>query len=424
VSDPIPQVREGALQLVGWRTAPVVSVAALAFASGFGQFGAVAALGDVARTFGHIGHGTSIAEQAGLSGTVIGLGLGVLRVASLGGLFLAALADRFGRRRTMLVTCALGLTFTVIAAGAPSYWWFVAIFAMGRPLLSATLGVTQVAAAELTSSHERAKAIALVAAAYAVGAGITAIVYSLGKNSLGFRGTFAMAVVPLALLPLVAHRLVEPSRYAAVTRAEHRAPVLGPVGPEFRGRLLIVATVAFAVSIITGPANSFVFFYAQNVRHLSGVVTSAMVVTAGAVGLVGLLVGRALADGVGRRPTAAGAIVVMALSGTLAYTGSSWALICGYVLGVMSGALFAPAAGSLANELFPTSVRASVAGWNLAAGVLGAVVGLVVFGALADLGDRFSLAAAITFFPAVPFALLLWRVPETRGREPEELWGH
>jgi MFS family permease len=407
---------------MAWRSPPVLAVGFLALASGFGQFGAVAALGDVAKTFGHIGHGTSVAEEAGLSGTVIGLGLGVLRFASLGGLVLAALADTFGRRRTMLATCALGLMFTVIAAGAPSYWWFVGIFAMGRPLLSATLGVTQVAAAELTSMRERAKAISMVAAAYALGAGTTAVIYSLGKDTLGFRGTFALAVVPLAFLPLMARRVVEPARFVAVSSAQHRPPVLGPVGKEFRGRLLIVATVAFAVSVITGPANSFVFIYAQNVRHLSGIVTSIMIVAAGVVGLVGLLIGRALADGVGRRPTAAVAIVAMALSGILAYTGSSWALIVGYVCGVLSGALFAPAAGSLANELFPTAVRASVAGWNLAAGVVGAVVGLVVFGALADVGGHFGVAAALTFLPAVPFALLLWRVPETRGHEPEELW--
>ncbi len=58
----------------------------------------------------------------------------------------------------------------------------------------------------------------------------------------------------------------------------------------------------------------------------------------------------------------------------------------------------------------------------MAAGVLGAVAGLVEFGAVADVGDRFGLAAAITFLPAALAAGLFWLVPETRGKEPEELW--
>ena len=91
-------LRTGDLGLRSWTDPAVVALALMAFASGFGQGGAVAALGDVAKHFGHVVHGTTIADQAGLSGTVLGVGLAVLRLASLGGLPLAGLADRFGRR--------------------------------------------------------------------------------------------------------------------------------------------------------------------------------------------------------------------------------------------------------------------------------------------------------------------------------------
>jgi putative MFS transporter len=90
-------------------------------------------------------------------------------------------------------------------------------------------------------------------------------------------------------------------------------------------------------------------------------------------------------------------------------------------MGIMFGSIFAPAGGALVNELFPTSVRASASGWFLAAGVLGAVVGLVIFGAIADIGNRFALAAALTFMPAMFVAALFWALPETKGRELEDL---
>jgi AAHS family cis,cis-muconate transporter-like MFS transporter len=399
-------------------------VALLAVAAGFGQFGAVAALGSVAKAFGHVAHGASFADQAGLSGTELGVGLAILRLASLGSLPLAGLADRYGRRAVLVGTCALGLLCTMAAAASPGFWWFVAIFAVGRPLLSATNGLSSVAAVELTSSAARAKAVALMAAGYALGAGATAVINAQLKSSLGFRGVFALAVVPLAFVPLIRRMLVEPDRYRLLTAADHQPPVIGPVEPAYRRRLLLVATLAFAVSVITGPANSLAFIYAQNVLHLEGAVVTAMVVVAGVAGLGGLLLGRHLADTLGRRPTVAIAMVAIAAAGTLTYSGSKWALVVGYVAGVTSGGLFAPAGGALANELFPTQVRASVTGWNIAAGVLGAVVGLVVFGALADVSgvaDHARFAALLTFWPVVPAAGVLWFLPETRGLEPEDL---
>jgi MFS family permease len=108
--------------------------------------------------------------------------------------------------------------------------------------------------------------------------------------------------------------------------------------------------------------------------------------------------------------------------GTLTYAGTSGALIVGYLLSVFAGSVFAPAIGSLLNELFPTSVRASAAGWFLVAGVVGAVLGLIVFGAVAQVDNRFSLAAVVTFLPVAATSLLFLAVPETRGREPEDLW--
>lgn len=419
----IPGPGVAGLRLHRWSDRAVVGVAVAGFASGFGQFGVVAALGDVARGFGQAAHGATLGDQAGLSGTDLGVGLAIMRLASLGGLPITGLADRFGRRKMVLLTVGAGLAMTAVAALSPSYWWFVAIFACGRPLLSATNGLAQVTAAEQTASADRAKAVALVAAGYGTGAGVIAIVHSLASRTLGFRGVFAVALVPLALLPLLRRWLEEPDRFAvAAAGPEHPVPVLGAVARPFRRRLAVIAVLAFAVSVITGPANSFVFLFAQNILHQRGIVTAGMVVGAGAAGLIGLLAGRWLADRAGRRLTGALAMVAVALFATLTYTGSAAALLAGYILGVFAGSIFAPAAGSLVNELFPTPVRASVAGWSLASGVLGAVAGLIVFGAVAGAGSRFALAGLVTFLPAALVMAVFWLLPETRGREPEDLW--
>jgi hypothetical protein len=52
-------------------------------------------------------------------------------------------------------------------------------------------------------------------------------------------------------------------------------------------------------------------------------------------------------------------------------------------------------------------------------GVLGAITGLLAFGAIADAGDRFGLAAAAVFVPAAALAAVFLALPETRGLDLE-----
>ena len=128
-----------------------------------------------------------------------------------------------------------------------------------------------------------------------------------------------------------------------------------------------------------------------------------MVVLAGAAGLIGLLAGRWLADHLGRRPTGSLAMIAVALTPTLAYSGSSAALVVGYVLGVLCGGLVRAGARSSAHGAVP-DVGAGV-GDRLVGdrSVIGAVVGLVFFGAVADVGSRFGVAAELTFLPRAPW---------------------
>ncbi|MGH9246900.1 MAG: MFS transporter [Acidimicrobiales bacterium] len=412
---------QASVRLHDWFAPPVVGAGLLVLAAGFGQFGAVAALGDVAESFGEVRPGDTIAEQAGLSGTALGVGLGIIRLASVLSLPLAGLADRVGRRVTLLWFCMTGLLLTASASLSPTYWWFIALFASSRPFLTATVNIGQVTAAEHTGAANRAKAIALVAAAYGTGAGLIAVTRGLAPDDFGFRGVFALAVVPMLLVPFVARRVTEPDRYRAAEAAEDKPiPVLGAVAPRFLRRLAVLAALVFAVAVITGPANSFIFLYAENVVGLSPTATAGMVVASAPAGITGLLVGRWAADTVGRRGAGAAAMVLMALAGIVTYSGPAPAAIAGYLGAVAAGSVFAPAAGAMAAELFPTEVRATVAGWIVVSGVLGAVAGLMSFGAMADAYEEFGGASLALFSPAAAVAVLFALVPETKGRELED----
>jgi MFS family permease len=182
----------------------------------------------------------------------------------------------------------------------------------------------------------------------------------------------------------------------------------------------VLTFLTFAFAFVIGPMNTFLFVYAENALGFRRSSTALMVLAAAPLGLVGLLAGRWAADTLGRRGAAAVAQVLVALAGIVTYSGSPAGVVVGYLLAIASGAAYGPATAALAAELFPTSVRATVAGWLVAAGVLGAVAGLVAFGSLTDALDSFAMGAVVVCAPVVVASLLFVRLPETVGLELEQ----
>jgi putative MFS transporter len=396
-----------------------VSAAALASAAGFAQFGVAAALSDVAAAFGEPQPELGLTDVAGLSGTALGIGLSLIRLASLGALPLGALGDRFGRRAVLLSSAGVGLLVTALAALSPSYVWFVVMFAVGRPFLSAVNALAIVFAAEETPSHQRARAVALIGAAYGFGAGLLAVIRGAAEGALGFRGLFALALVPLVLVPLIGRRLEETDRFK-IARAEVAPAKLGWVPGRFRRRLVVACTLTAAIGFVSGPANSFLFFFGESVKGLSAGAMALAVVASAPLGIGGLVVGRWIADHRGRRIAAGAALTGIAAAAVLTYSLGGAGVLVGYPIGLFFAGAYAPAAGSLNAELFPTEIRATTAGWLTASNVLGAVAGILTYGLLVDALQAFGVAMAFVAAPVVVASVLYRVLPETRGLELEQ----
>jgi MFS family permease len=413
-------------RLHGWLHPAVLSAAALSVAAGFAQFGAIAALGDIAVAFGETSETGSVAAQAGLSGTVLGLGLALIRLAGLASLPMAGLADRLGRRRVLLYCCAGGLALTASAAAAPGFWWFVIAFALARPLLSATNAVAGVVAAEETASKDRAKALSLITAGYGLGAGLTAVLRGIGGDAVGFRLLFLLALIPLLAVPLIGRLLEEPERFSKVQRAAEvggiprRSLLFDVLRPVLRRRIGVLAALTFSISAVSSPLVGYLFLYGEVVLQMTPGTIAVAVFAAAPIGLLGLLTGRWMADVVGRRLTGGLAQAMVAVSAVVTYSGSPRAVIAGYLLNIFVASSYAPAMGALATELFPTSLRATAAGWLTCSGVLGAVIGLLGFGVLIDVLDSFSTAALVLAVPTLLASVLFALLPETRDLELEQ----
>lgn len=389
-----------------------VALFLIALFAGFSEFGAVASLADVAKHFGHVTSSHSLASVVGLSGSVLGVGLAILRLASLGALPLSALADRWGRRAVLRLCMVLGLFLTALAAASPGYWFFVACFALGRPLLSAAAALVQVLTVELASTAHRIQRLAYVAAGSGAGAGLAAILHGVVRGPDSFRWLFALSLVPLVLV-LPVSRALPPHEPATAAPAR-----LGWVPRSHIKTLVIVAVVTAVIGVISGPANGFVFVYGESLLKMAPGRLSLVVGASAVTGLLGLFASHLLARLVGRRWTLALGIVASGLAATLAYSGGKPAFIVGYMLGVGAGGLLTPAATAIATELFPRTIRATAAGWVVVASVVGATAGLALFGWLADAGHAHAAQALrwpalVTFVPVLALVGLLAGLPES-----------
>jgi MFS family permease len=390
----------------------------VALVAGFAQFGAVASLNDVAKHFGHHTAGRSLQSQVGLSGSVLGLALAILRLSSLGALPLSSLADRWGRTRVLRRTLLVGLLATAAAALSPAYWFFVLCFAVARPLLSAASTLVQVVTVELSSTQRRIHYLAVMAAGAGIGAGLSAVLHGVIRGPDSFRWLFALALVPVAIVAPLSRRIPEPVYTSAASPLAH----LGRVPHEARGRLVIVAAIVFSAGMITGPANGFAFVYGEGILKLSPHYVATIVALSAITGLIGLLLSRRLSRAIGRRWTVAIGVVATGVTSTYAYSGGRFNFTLGYMIGVAAAGLLAPAASAMSTEIFSHSFRATAAGWIVVAGVLGATVGLFLFGWVGDAvratsATSLRVPALATFLPLLPTLLLLVRLPESSFME-------
>jgi AAHS family benzoate transporter-like MFS transporter len=384
-----------------------------ALVAGFAQFGAIDSLNDVAKHFGHLSSTGSLQSVVGLSGSMLGLGLAALRLASLLALPLASLADRWGRTKVLQRTIVLGLLATAAAALSPSYWFFVLCFAFARPLLSAASTVVQVITVELSSTARRITRLVIMAGA-GLGAGISAVLHGLIRGPDSFRWLFSLALLPVLVIVPLLRIIPEPLQRSS------DAPLarLGSVPRSLRARLAIVATVVFAVGMITGPANGFTFVYGEGILKMSPREVATIVTLSAFTGFAGLVLSHRLAKSVGRRWTVALGVLATAVTASFAYSGGRTDFIIGYMVGIGAGGLLSPALTAISTEIFTHDVRATAAGWIVVFGVLGAVSGLVLFGWVGDMVHTSSVTALrvpalVTFLPFLPTLLLLRRLPES-----------
>jgi MFS family permease len=363
----------------------------------------------------------SIARDLGEEDARLALALALIRSGALLAILLGQAADRFGRRRLLLVT-VLGYTVATAATGlSANLASFVVLQMLALTFLSAELSLAQVVVAEEFPPGARGAGQAMLGASAAIGAGLVAMLFPVMEDSvLGWRGLYFVGVLPLLVVGWLRRSLPETARWSNLADDERRATgIMAVLRPAHRVRFTVLMLVAGAAFAAASSAFSFASYRATTVFGWTPGQVSAMVLTGGGLGFWGWVVFGRLADVVGRRWTGAIALLGGGLSIIVFFRTS-------YLMAAFTGIVFFEAGASVAinalsTEVFPTALRATAKVWVTNAAVIGAMIGLGLVGLLADrFGGHAVVIAELAILPIL-FAPLLFVLPETHRRELEKI---
>lgn len=338
--------------------------------------------------------------------------LAIIRLGSFTAVAYAIWGDRLGRRRPLLaafVTLLLANLATALTSGVVAFTFFQAV---ARAASGAVAALAVVYLAEEVSPHIRSFTMGIWGVAGSLAGGLAFLLAPLFELPPDrWRWLFGLSMVGLVAYPLLARHLAE-------SRAFHtpldRPPVLDVVTGATARHFWLLALASFAVGAFSGPAVSFASDYLINDLNWSVLASSLTIISAGALGATGLLIGGRAADVFGRRPVIVLGMILGGVGGAAFYWQPGPLLIAWIVVGSFGSSIFVPAVAAMRSELFPTRNRVVAGALLSAMSVTGAIAGLG-FGRLTI--DSWGLPTTITVLAALAIASipLILMLPETKG---------
>ncbi|HUN56514.1 MAG TPA: MFS transporter [Candidatus Binataceae bacterium] len=357
----------------------------------------------------------------------LGALLSVIRLGYVVSLFITPMADVFGRRRLLLYTIVGYTVFTGLSALAAHQREFVGAQFMARGFAGAESSTALVILAEEVDAAVRGWAIGMLDALVSTGYGLAAMVFAAIKIiPYGWRGLYALALIPLVLLIPLRRTLPESRRF------EYEAQIGGaPLHPLGSLALLVrlsprrlaaLTSVAFLNTMGWAPASLFFPKFLQEVHGWSPAQVSGLVVFGGVIGITGSIVAGRLSDRFGRRVMGPLFMFITPLFAILMYTVSGSAVIPAWVIRLFTQFAGLVVLHTYGTELFPTSHRSAASSALTVAGTLGAAGGLllesVLYGISGSHSDAIRLLSLVSLVAAV---IMFVSFPETARLELEEI---
>ncbi len=342
--------------------------------------------------------------------------------AVAGGLIFGVLSDYFGRVRMLTWTILIFAVFTGLCALAQGYTDLLAYRTIAGIGLGGEFGIGMTLVAEAWPASQRARVSSYVGLGWQLGVLAAALLTPLLLPVIGWRGMFALGLLPAVVSFFVRRSVEEPALFTErVARGMRKLPLKLLVADGRTTRASIGVAILCSVQNF-GYYGLMIWLPSYLSKTFGYSLTKSGVWTA--VTVLGMACGIWLfgmaADRFGRKPTflfyQVGAVVMVFVYAHL--TTPMTLLIGGAAMGVFVNGMIG-GYGALISELYPTDARATAQNvlFNVGRAVGG--FGPVVVGALAA---RYSFGAALALLASIyllDIFATLFLIPERRGAELE-----
>ncbi len=228
----------------------------------------------------------------------------------LGALLFGWAADRYGRRVPLMIDIACYSAIELATAFSPNFIVFIVLRGLYGVAMGGEWGLGAALAMESLPSQRRGIFSGLLQQGYAVGYLVAAVIFGLFFNVIGWRGMFAIGVLPALLIFYIRKNVPESHTWLAsrgrVRRARLRAADLARYAPLFIYTVLLMAAFNF---MSHGTQDLYPTFLEKQ-RGLSVHATSLVAIIYNVGAIAGGVVFAALSQRIGRR---AGILIAAAL---------------------------------------------------------------------------------------------------------------
>jgi MFS family permease len=347
-----------------------------------------------------------------------------VRIGALLAFVMVATADRWGRRKALLLSTVLGIVFAATGAFAPNLWAITASQGLARVFSSAMLILITLVSAEEMPAGARASALSILTVAGGLGAGGTVALLSVGGISpTAWRIIYLVPLPFLATVPALARRLPETRRFEVydlhVTRESARPRY---DRGELRRRLVLVSVMLLFFNLFIIPFAGFTNDFLLIERGFAAWQITLFQLLTNIPAGASLIAGGWLADRYGRKVIGVFGLLGGTAASVVLFNSGGWVLWAASVVSTVCAGLVVPSLLVYPTEMFPTGARGRANGITNLAAAAGAVIGLKVVGVLADRYGSYGPPVAIIGLGPVLVAVVvvLW-FPETSNVELEAI---